>query len=418
MPHTQTSPRNQRLAVLVIGCVVLVVAGVLLPAIMAARETARRMSCAGQLKQIGLAIYNYESAYKQLPTAYAGTGPTPGNDALSNQRRLSVLVALTPFIESSPMWESISNPFSTDIEPVPADHPTDDHVKRSWGDSQVMFDLLGADGPLVDAEGDHFFPAMGPAPWLARDYPPWQMGMRSFRCPSDSVVRPAKRAALSNYVAGFGTVVRDLSRPLQTDTLTVVQGSRLGVFTPSVPTLWTDITDGLSTTAAMAESATFDGSRAAKGAVAQNVKGLESDVNACLTTLNAGGNYRDPIKLRMTPDGQGSRGGNWADGEVAWSGFTAILPPNSPSCESTSGGHTDGVYSASSLHHGGCHVLMCDGAVIFMTNTVDVADLGNVTVTSGESSDAPVGQSAHGVWGAMGTRAENEARESEVLSDP
>jgi len=417
MSPEQTSPQTSRLAVLVVVGVVIAAASILLPAIIAARETARRMSCSNNFKQIGLAIHNYDSAYKQWPTAYGGTGLTPGNDALSNQRRLSALVGLTPFMESSPMWGSISSPFVTDVLPIPVSDPDGHFVKRDWGYSQAMVDLLGADGPLLDAQGLHYFPAMGPAPWLARDYPPWQLGMASFRCPSDSVVRPAKHAALSNYVAGFGTVVRGLGRPLQIDTLTSAQRTRLGVFTPGGVTRMDDITDGLATTIAMAEAATFDGTRSARGAVARNVAGLGNDVNTCLATVDTGGSYRDHIKLRMTPDGQGSRGGNWADGAVAWSGFTAILPPNSPSCESTIGGRTDGVYSASSLHLDGCHVLMCDGAVIFVTDSVDVANMGDASAGLRQSLDTmadpkPTG----GVWGAMGTRAENEARESDALS--
>jgi prepilin-type N-terminal cleavage/methylation domain-containing protein/prepilin-type processing-associated H-X9-DG protein len=56
---------------LVVIAIVGVLVALLLPAIQAARTAARRMSCANNMKQIGLAILNYESAHKQLPTAYS-----------------------------------------------------------------------------------------------------------------------------------------------------------------------------------------------------------------------------------------------------------------------------------------------------------------------------------------------------------
>ena len=75
---------------LVVIAIIGILVALLLPAIQAAREAARRTQCTNKMKQIGLAILNYESEKKVLPLAY-----TPN---FSGNQNNGICGAATPFM--------------------------------------------------------------------------------------------------------------------------------------------------------------------------------------------------------------------------------------------------------------------------------------------------------------------------------
>jgi prepilin-type N-terminal cleavage/methylation domain-containing protein/prepilin-type processing-associated H-X9-DG protein len=86
---------------LVVIAVIGVLIALLLPAVQAAREAARRSQCANNLKQLGIALHNYDDTYKRFPVNYLDWNQSPST-------RGSHLVRLFPFIEQGPMYDKFN----------------------------------------------------------------------------------------------------------------------------------------------------------------------------------------------------------------------------------------------------------------------------------------------------------------------
>jgi prepilin-type N-terminal cleavage/methylation domain-containing protein len=121
---------------LVVIAIIGILVALLLPAIQAAREAARRVQCTNNMKQLGLAILNFESAKRQLPPAYTpnykgphfygtckGASPpsTSTTVASNNKKSHFLLTFILPYMEQQALYDRIDldqDWFSTTTSPT------------------------------------------------------------------------------------------------------------------------------------------------------------------------------------------------------------------------------------------------------------------------------------------------------------
>ena len=375
---------------LVVIAIIGILIGLLLPAVQAAREAARRMQCTNNMKQLGLALHNFADAHGRIPNQYndkiwmsfvpAGTADIYTNTAsiCSRPQRYTAQALLLPYVEQNNLYSELTGLLEK---------------AKSTGDANYM--PSPTDGGTVPTGATR-------NPLTAKVDP--------LLCPSDGLAAGSKgeegHMGRTSYLCNVGDAAYQ-------NTSGRGNQYRRGVFVNGAPdkggqTVLASLTDGTSNTMAFSETTVSDqnGGVMSKNIVAYLTSLKSKAPAACLATRGEGGmtnvDTTYPIKGRR-----------WCDARSACSNFTAALPPNAPSCCGSGGGSKDDftISTPSSNHSGGVNVVMCDGSVRFVSETIDC---GNITEIMGGAANTDgcdytwAGKSWHGVWGAMATPGKGE----------
>jgi prepilin-type N-terminal cleavage/methylation domain-containing protein/prepilin-type processing-associated H-X9-DG protein len=336
---------------LVVIAIIAVLIALLLPAVQAAREAARRMQCTNNLKQLGLALANYESSNGCFPP----TGGDLGGDGKAND--FSAATRLLPYMEQAAIYNSLNQTY--------------------YG--------IGIINPAVQTTGIC-------------------ATINSFLCPSDAndpnFTVLGFKTGQTNYGNNVGLSITMNGLAFDGPTWRLNDTAKGG------PTRFADITDGASNTASYSEwlkgknvltgrQAVWTGTKA----YSRNVGSFWPAPNATLTSLqlilqDVATNCSPNVSTTATWDQKGMA---WVDnlGGVG-GGYSHLLAPNKPACfypqynrakydEPAPGNDDVTMINAQSNHPGGVNVGFLDGSVKFVKDTVSLTTWGSIaTKASGE----------------------------------
>ena len=321
---------------LVVIAIIGILIGLLLPAVQAAREAARRMSCTNNLKQVALALHNYESAFKELPSLGSQTSDT-----------FSIQAKLLPFVEQAGLQE-----------------------------------LIDFDQPFTDPafNGPSFRAPINPKLKQAAE-----TIVPTYVCPSDSADITYFSGGTDwkghNYMGNLGS-----GQDLAYD---AVARHTDGLFYYESRNKFRDILDGLSNTVFAGEVCRNFAGYEPQGATTEaKLLDIEPrwgyvDIGRCYRPvypsggLSPSGNppaIQNP-ELENLVTGCGNlrwksdRAYTWIWGRESRTLLTGYASPNHPLPDVV--GHGRGWMTARSWHTGGVNIAMCDGSVQFVSDSVN-----------------------------------------------
>jgi prepilin-type N-terminal cleavage/methylation domain-containing protein/prepilin-type processing-associated H-X9-DG protein len=308
---------------LVVIAIIAVLIALLLPAVQSAREAARRVQCVNNIKQIGLAIANYESSHGCIVPGYisvtapisqfavSGYNPDPATN--DNGPGWGWLALLLPFAEQTPLYNAINMNLPTWV----AQNGTVVVVQLN------VYNCPSANNPtptcaMVDAN-------LKPLPvanaFFARANYQYNMGW------NDTSILPAN----TNY----DDPIRGCNGPIYRNSHITFAG----------------VTDGLSNTVFAGEKSPYLADATWVGII-PGYRHFAYNAFASSGTGGIGVNYDYPGAILAAHSGPS-----------LYEDPVVIHPPNSPL------GHTDEMYS---LHPGGANVLFGDGSVRFIKQSVNL----------------------------------------------
>ncbi|MBX6313001.1 MAG: DUF1559 domain-containing protein [Isosphaeraceae bacterium] len=290
---------------LVVIAIIGVLIALLLPAVQAAREAARRVQCTNNLKQIGLALHNYQSSHGSLPW---GCGASGWND-------WSAHALMLPYLEQGNAFNAIN-----------------------FGDG------LGNPG-------------------LPQNTTIIRTQLSYLLCPSD-LNRMTGVEGHTNYAANAGTTPNAFFDRDKNGAFNGVFGATS--FSPTID--FRDITDGLSSTAAFSEKVLGLGGNNQSQVDTLRPSASIAGVADPKPNNNQPQPFYGQCKAQGPPLTAANLTNNypmgryWHSGQPACSRYNHLMTPNTWSC-GYGGASGGGAFTAASRHPGVVNLLMCDGSV-------------------------------------------------------